>query len=63
MQATMTDRINWRASPKKFKTLRHCGTTGRFLEPHELRRCPHGCEPLSWRLLCRVCGSLTEIRD
>lgn len=64
MRITAADLGNWvRAKkPQNPKTLRFCGTTGRYLHPTALRRCPHGCEPLSWRDYCRVCGEPTISR-
>lgn len=63
MKVTADDIRNWlasaRAKQQSPKVLRWCGGSGVYLPPWLLRRCPHGCEPVSWRDACRVCGAET----
>lgn len=59
MRITATDMQNWRPQSKNPKRLRFCGTNGKFLEPHQLRRCPFRCELYSWHDYCKVCDTPT----
>lgn len=63
MNVTPADVANWAASAsakvRRAKEYRPCGTTGLYLHPPDLRRCPHGCEPQSWRDRCRLCDAPT----
>lgn len=63
MNVTPADVANWAASAnakvRRAKEYRPCGGTGRVAHPTDLRRCPHGCEPIAWRDYCRECGEPT----